>query len=294
MDKHGPRDHHDRRTSSGVSLSVPTGVSTGASVDDPIGASLGLPAMSLPNMGLPNTSLPALGLPALALSVVAILVLAAVFVAALAATIGLAQVAVLGARETRSFYLSLRFDIATQAKLAALAVSAVYTGLALATVVLAFWRDRRGWRDLVALAPTGPATRRHGAITAMVLVYAGLATLALALPRARHVPLEGPTDPVLLALLAANYILFAPIAEELLFRGWIYTGLRRRLRFGATVLATSLLFAAIHWEPRHMALVLPLAFALGFIREQTGGIRPTIALHAGYNLVIVTITLLSQ
>jgi membrane protease YdiL (CAAX protease family) len=112
--------------------------------------------------------------------------------------------------------------------------------------------------------------------------------------RERRVPLAGPTDTLLLALLATNYILFAPIAEELLFRGWIYTGLRRGLGFGATLLATSLLFAAIHWEPRHMALVLPLAFALGFIRERTGSIKPTIALHAGYNLVIVTITLLAQ
>jgi membrane protease YdiL (CAAX protease family) len=89
----------------------------------------------------------------------------------------------------------------------------------------------------------------------------------------------------------ANLVIFAPAVEELFFRGWLYTGLRRRFGFGTTLFATALLFAAFHWEPRRMILVLPLAFALGFIREQTGSIAPTIALHAFYNLVIVVIAL---
>jgi hypothetical protein len=34
--------------------------------------------------------------------------------------------------------------------------------------------------------------------------------------------------------------------------------------------------------------------SLGFIREQTGSIKPTVALHASYNSVIVAIALLTQ
>jgi len=43
-----------------------------------------------------------------------------------------------------------------------------------------------------------------------------------------------------------------------------------------------------------MILVLPLAFTLGLIREQAGSIKPTIALHAAYNLTIIAVTLLVQ
>jgi membrane protease YdiL (CAAX protease family) len=234
------------------------------------------------------------GLLGLGVSLVAILVMAAALAAAVAALILAGQVAALGVDETRSFYLSLRFDIRTQAKLSALAVTIVYVALACATLVTARHRQPTAWRDLVALRRVGPGWRRIASVAVMVLVYAALASLALASLRERHIPIDGPTDTLLVALIVLNYVVCAPVAEELLFRGWIYTGLRHRFGFGTTLFATSFLFAAIHWEPRHMVLVLPLAFALGFIREQTGSIKPTVALHASYNSVIVAIALLTQ
>ena len=234
------------------------------------------------------------GLPALGVSLVVIACVAALFASATAAAVLLAQAALLGRDETRSFYLSLRFDVSTRTKLDALAVTVVYAALAAATFVVAHHKQPRAWRDLVALRDVGRGWRRIASVAVMVLIYALLASLALAGLRERHVPLDGPTDYVLVGLLVANYVIFAPMTEELIFRGWLYTGLRNRLRFGTTFFATSLLFAAIHWEPRHMVLVLPLAFALGFIREQTGSVKPTILLHAAYNLVTVATTILMQ
>ncbi len=234
------------------------------------------------------------GLLSLGGSLFGIAALAILFAGILAALVLLAQVLVLGRDETRSFYLSLQFDFPTRAKLNALAVTGVYAALAAATFVVARHRRPRGWRDLLALRPVGPAWRRIASVASMVLIYALLASLALAHLRDRHVPVDGPTDFVLVGLLVFNYVICAPVAEELIFRGWLYTGLRGHLRFGTTFFATSLLFAAIHWDPRHMVLVLPLAFALGFIREQTGSVKPTVLLHASYNIVTVATTLATQ
>jgi membrane protease YdiL (CAAX protease family) len=230
---------------------------------------------------------------ALSVSLGVILVIAVALAAVVAGLILLGQAALWGADETRSFYLSLRFDIPTKAKLSASAVTVVYAVLAAATVLVARHKQPQAWRDLVALRRVGRGWRRIASVAVMVLIYAVLASLALASLRERHIAIDGPTDSLLVGLLALNYVVCAPITEELVFRGWLYTGLRRRFGFGTTLFATAFLFAAIHWEPRHMVLVLPLAFALGFIREQTGSIKPTILLHASYNLVIVSIALLT-
>lgn len=234
------------------------------------------------------------GLPGLALSLCVILGLTALGSLVVATIVLAAQVLILGVDETRSFYLSLRFDIPMRTKLDALKVATIYGTLACATVLVARFKARSAWRDLIAWRPVGSGWQRNASVGLMVLGYAAVTTFVLARLNERHVPIDGPTDPLLVGLLATNLIVFAPIAEECLFRGWIYTGLRRRLRFGTTLFATAFLFAAIHWDRRHMVLVLPLAFALGFIREQTGSIRPTVALHASYNLVIVLITLWTQ
>ena len=234
------------------------------------------------------------GLGRLALSLLGIAGLAVGATLVAAGLILLGQLALLGLDDTRSFYLSLRFDIPMQGKLNAFAVTVIYAAVACATLACARFKARRAWRDLVALRPVGRGWRRNAAVIAMTLLYAALASLELARLRERHIPIDGPTDFTLLGLFVANYVLFAPVAEEILFRGWLYTGLRRRFRFGTAFFATALLFAAIHWEPRHMVLVLPLAFALGFVREQTGSIKPTIALHASYNLIIVVIALLTE
>lgn len=233
------------------------------------------------------------GLAGLAISLLAIAVIATVLAGIAAGLVLLGQAGLWGVDETRSFYLSLRFDIPTKTKLSAFAVTGVYAALAIATLIVARHKQPAAWRDLVAVRRVGRGWRRIASVAVMVLIYAALASFALASLRERRIALDGPTDTLLVGLLTFNYVMAAPIAEELLFRGWLYTGLRRRFGFGTTLFATAFLFAAIHWEPRHMVLVLPLAFALGFIREQTGSIKPTILLHASYNLVIVGIALLT-
>ena len=87
-------------------------------------------------------------------------------------------------------------------------------------------------------------------------------------------------------------VVLAPFAEELFFRGWLWTGLRRHWRAFPTALLTCVLWLAIHLE---LSLVLPLfllptAVILGFARNFCG-IRAAIIVHAIYNSVVALVLL---
>jgi hypothetical protein len=88
------------------------------------------------------------------------------------------------------------------------------------------------------------------------------------------------------------------VAEELMFRGWLWTGLRRQWGGGATALATGALFALAHLGqglPKVIA-ILPLAILLSIVRATSGGITGTILLHVINNapVLIGCVILLTQ
>ena len=235
--------------------------------------------------------------PWLAASLVAIVAAALIFCGFVALIAVLILVGGLGTDGATDFLQQLRFDRPLQTRLGAATVSTAYVGLALATLAAAALRGGRGWRDLVALRPmrTGRAAWRDTlGIAALTLGYIIITTVSAEQARDRSLLVIGPTDVVLMTTLVGNLVVLAPIAEELVFRGWIYTALRRRFSFWPSYLATLVMFAGIHWDASHTRVVqvLPLAAALGLVRERAGSIKPTVALHAIYNLVIVAIRLL--
>jgi membrane protease YdiL (CAAX protease family) len=93
---------------------------------------------------------------------------------------------------------------------------------------------------------------------------------------------------------AIALFLLIPIAEEVVFRGFLQGGLLRNvwfklntLGFSRANLATSCAFAGVHlWQ--HPLILLPGYFAvslvLGFFRERYGGLLVPVLLHCYYNL----------
>lgn len=84
-------------------------------------------------------------------------------------------------------------------------------------------------------------------------------------------------------------IVFAPIAEELFFRGFFYGSLRGQLGAPGAAIASSLVFALVHFTSAQTLSLLPLLGVLGllfcFLYERTGSLYPCIALHALNNAV---------
>ena len=88
-----------------------------------------------------------------------------------------------------------------------------------------------------------------------------------------------------LALQALSVMVFAPIAEELLFRGVIYTHIKQAGHPKLAIGFSAIIFAAIHGN---LALILPLAvlgWALVWIYEKTGTIIAPIIMHATFNAI---------
>jgi uncharacterized protein len=92
-----------------------------------------------------------------------------------------------------------------------------------------------------------------------------------------------------LALIAAGvmFVLVAPIAEELFFRGFFYGSLRSRLSPVASALIVGLVFGAIHATTGLSAVPALVVFGvvLCLLRERTGSLYPCIGLHAFNNAI---------
>ncbi|HET6508743.1 MAG TPA: type II CAAX endopeptidase family protein [Baekduia sp.] len=90
-----------------------------------------------------------------------------------------------------------------------------------------------------------------------------------------------------LALLGVTFIVCvcAPLAEEFLFRGYIFGALRSNGFWTAAIL-TGLMFGLVHVLGSPIAFILPLAVlgaGLCFIREKTRSLYPGMALHCVNN-----------
>ncbi|MDE0066665.1 MAG: type II CAAX endopeptidase family protein [Acidimicrobiaceae bacterium] len=88
---------------------------------------------------------------------------------------------------------------------------------------------------------------------------------------------------VLLAVLVA---LFIPVIEEIVYRGLLWSALEKRgMGETAVLIASSLIFAAIHLEPARFPILFVLGVALGFGRIRTGRLGPCITAHVCLNSV---------
>ena len=74
------------------------------------------------------------------------------------------------------------------------------------------------------------------------------------------------------------------IGEELLFRGYLQTGLLRSLRPSIAILIAALLFSVGHPPPPRSMTFIPHALWIGFITFRTGSLLPAVLSHLLTNL----------
>lgn len=103
-------------------------------------------------------------------------------------------------------------------------------------------------------------------------------------------PLSNIADvhPLLLVLLLG---VLPPVAEELLFRGYVQRRLTRRWGPVVGIAVASLAFAFFHGHPLQMAAVLPLGVWCGFIAWRSESVLPAMLAHAANNMLAVTFLL---
>ena len=159
--------------------------------------------------------------------------------------------------------------------------------LILGTLLLARWLLRATPADL-GLGRPRAAYFRYGLIFGFGLF---LASIAIGLVQAAAVGKEQQAiarallahrglDALVLDLVAVAVL--TPIAEELLFRGVFFGGVRQRVSFLPAALATTGLFTLVH-EPQAWPGVFVLGFGLALAYERTKSLWAPIAAHATVN-----------
>jgi membrane protease YdiL (CAAX protease family) len=91
-------------------------------------------------------------------------------------------------------------------------------------------------------------------------------------------------------VLLATAAVGAPIAEELLFRGFLFSVLRASpLGFAGAALVSAVFWSSLHanYSLYGMALVLMIGVYLAWLRERTESLVPSLVCHAAYNGLIV-------
>jgi membrane protease YdiL (CAAX protease family) len=190
--------------------------------------------------------------------------------------------------------------------IAVLVQAAVFLGIVQLTVV---GSGALSWPDM-GLARRGPGIVGRellgGAVFAgpVILVTSVVAIVAVQLagvtPLSPLPPTGTPTG-LLLHLLAGALI--APVAEEVLFRGFALSAWLRTAGARAAIVRSSILFVLAHvlfvgsdtfGEAIRLAFVggivrIPIAFTLGWLFVRTGSLWGPIGLHAAFNAVLITL-----
>lgn len=101
------------------------------------------------------------------------------------------------------------------------------------------------------------------------------------------------SDPGVQAKLTIAFfaIVIAPLAEEVIFRGYIFGAARQFIGRWPAIIVSSLVFAFIHGHIPALPGLFVLAIFLALVYERTGSLWAPIMLHAFFNSVTVVVTL---
>jgi membrane protease YdiL (CAAX protease family) len=207
----------------------------------------------------------------------------------------------LGVFFTMNFAFLIVFGLRPDAEPDLVVGAAVQCAVFLAACSLfAARRPGRTWSDTFAL-------RRTSVWVALLSLALGVAVCLPALSLAGWLEELRPmseTDkaaykalflPRSLAHGVALYVFVAgigPFAEELLFRGALYSALRPLQTTASATWITAVLFTLTHLEPRLLPSILAVGVLLGVVRAVSGSLWPALFLHGAFNATTLTMPFL--
>lgn len=87
-----------------------------------------------------------------------------------------------------------------------------------------------------------------------------------------------------LFIMGFTIVIIAPIFEEFIFRGILFSWFMQRYRLIVSVVLSSFLFGLLHWDPVASPIIMVLGIALAMAYRITGNIWVSIGIHALWNL----------
>lgn len=182
-----------------------------------------------------------------------------------------------------------------------LTVNALVYIMALAIMALPFYkfffgdsgkREVFGFNKRLTLGGIGMVALAFGAYfitSGIVTALAGNYLPFVDLDQPQELGFEPTSEIVQLAIIFMMLVVVAPVAEELIFRGFLFKAVREQLAFWPAAIIVSVLFGVAHgqWNVGIDTFVLSL-FLCG-LREYTGSLWACILLHVAKNLLAFTL-----
>ena len=108
------------------------------------------------------------------------------------------------------------------------------------------------------------------------------------------IELMGEHTPLSLLIYLLLLAVIAPVAEELLFRGYLYPALREKMSKYAAVGISAMLFALLHMNPMALIPITIIGVVLAVLYEMTRSIIPCVVCQAMNNLLVFCVLMLVQ
>jgi membrane protease YdiL (CAAX protease family) len=183
-------------------------------------------------------------------------------------------------------------DVSVRAELQAIAIQAICSSIIIAFVVVVP-ELRRSLPVLFARPPSRPSAPDLALTFSLMLAWGyGLYRIAVCFPILLFHPeayralgfaeAATPFEAKYLVYLVGS-VLAAPLAEELVFRGYLLNLWMARIGVWRAVLFSTLLFGVLHWQ--NTLFAIPLGFFLALVYLRYDSLRPGVFLHAMYNLM---------
>ncbi len=93
------------------------------------------------------------------------------------------------------------------------------------------------------------------------------------------------TEPGLLPIVFLSGAIIAPIAEEIVFRGYMYKAFRDRFKPAYAIPLSAALFSIIHLEWRAALSLFVIGIVLAYVYEKTGNLMAPITVHILNNAI---------
>jgi len=173
-----------------------------------------------------------------------------------------------------------------------------FAALVCLTVIFKRVRARSSWpsRSLGLRAPQPLRLIALGVATYgvfMALIF--LAAVALRGLLGETIPLAATTEDLISRTRSIGEIItyfvlvciIAPIVEEIIFRGYVYAGIRRLVGAPQAMLLGGLLFWAVHLNPDALLLITLIGITLSYVYERTRSLLPGMVAHGLHNAVVL-------
>lgn len=176
----------------------------------------------------------------------------------------------------------------------------------LIVILVIYFVAERHKEDLADLGVTLKGLKRNifygiaGYVAAIPVLAAVLVVTTIIMNLTKYMPEKQPIVELFLKEKDTTFLFYSsiftavlgPFAEELFFRGFMYSAVRKYIGVFWAAAATSALFAALHSNLAGFAPIMALGILLAYLYEKTGSLVPSITVHITHNLCMVFLVFL--